>query len=701
MGLQCARRGEWYRHPSLAARCGIALLLALIVGCGGGSDSTTDSAPSEPAAPAGVVRPGELPEVLLLGEPRNEDDTSNIALAWSSEGAFTGSILARIEAGLGFTPLDQFTLQHNGAPVVYEAAGDDGSVPFELRYADGFFLLTAQVDNPSGLQGLYGVDIYPTGVPPVPPAGIPPCTGNDTEVCSNSMGFIENARWPRVAGDWRSLLVPRADPAKLTYDVLFKLNEGAEFLFWTAFEPQPVRRQGARLPRGTPAVWDFPTARVKVRGCNAAGECVESAERSLESALLRGIVPIDANGAAPNGQVARNNWGDRMAVLHEASPGAAPFVRILQRDPLNGPWRNLAQVRNSAPGFGRSIVFSGDGLTLAVEASPCPVSTVVCSGSTVFVYTGDAGGSIWTERARFDGVRSPKLDRNGTRLVGIGVGPRANTIAAFELRASWQPVPFPELGYTPLDIALAIDGPTLAVARQGTLADPCGCRAVVVYDRVPGESPGWRQVAVLRSKKRLDTVGSPHDDGFGYAGGTTQSVAVNPFGSFVAVGASLDSSDASDLVGDPHNHNAPHSGAIYVFERGNDNAFAQQAFVKAVGAAAHDHFGHTVSIPGGILLGGARGLAGDAPGINRVHAADPALPSPTPGPGGSLTGGAVYEFGIVSNGWLATAKLIAPNADRADFGTYHSFSFGMDGTVALTTGVRDASGAVTRRVFMY
>src|SRR6185436_14322376 len=95
-------------------------------------------------------QPGEVPPELLLAEPRNVDRTPRIAVAWSSEGAFTGSIVAQIEFGLSFSGGPFFSLQHNGAPAIYLAPEDDESssgAPFELRYADGFFLLTAQRDN--------------------------------------------------------------------------------------------------------------------------------------------------------------------------------------------------------------------------------------------------------------------------------------------------------------------------------------------------------------------------------------------------------------------------------------------------------------------------------------------------------------------------------------------------------------------------
>src|SRR6185295_2431190 len=201
--LPCARRDESRRR--LFAWCAVALVVGLVA-CGGGSDDATPNsttpALSGSAAPAPAIQPGEVPAQLVIGEPRNVDQTPRIAVAWSSEGAFSGSILARIEFGFGFTSLAEFTLQHNGAPAIYQAPSEtEDTSPFELRYADGFFVLTALSDTPFGPPGLFGVDIFPSGVTPVPPDR-PPCPGNGNEECSNSLGFINNGRWPRVAGDW-------------------------------------------------------------------------------------------------------------------------------------------------------------------------------------------------------------------------------------------------------------------------------------------------------------------------------------------------------------------------------------------------------------------------------------------------------------------------------------------------------------------
>jgi hypothetical protein len=685
------------RCHNIAVRCACAIVLTALTACGGGSSTDSTAPPTGNEAPAGAIRPGEVPPRLLLGEPRNVDGTSRIALAWASEGAFSGAITAQIWYGINFTPGEIFELQHNGAPAFFDAEDFTGAARFELRYADGFFLLTAQSDNEVGGAGNFGVALTPSGVSNEVPEFLPECTGNDTEPCR--YGFINNARWPARAGEQASLLIPRADPAMLTYGVFIKPSPTRDFHETIV----GARGQSETFSRGFAITYDFPTASVKVRGCNDAGECVESVERPLQAALLRGVVPIAGSGAAPNAQVALDDAGNRLAFKQTFTNGRSG-VRVMQRDENDGRWSFNASIDNPAPGFARTLAFSADGTTLAVEASPCAVATVVCDASTVFVYRIDEFGSQWIERARFDGVRAPRLREDGNLLAGIGVGAlRANTVVVFETDGGpWLERPFPALNYTPLDIALSSRGRTLAVVRQGTLADPCGCRAVVVYDR--GRDFVWTQGAVLRSNKRLDTVGSPNDDGFGYASGTSRSVALTMDGSMIAVGASLDSSDDSDAVGDSTNHNAPQSGAIYVFRRQPDNTFVKQAFVKPRGAAPLDHFGHNVAISrtGLYLYGGARGLVRHTPGVNRNHAPDQPRPSPTPGAGGTLAGGAAYAFQPSDTGWMHRATMIAPNAPQANFSTFHSLAVNGSGdTVVIGTGVPDASGGTTRRLFIY
>jgi ketosteroid isomerase-like protein len=332
----------------------------------------------------------------------------------------------------------------------------------------------------------------------------------------------------------------------------------------------------------------------------------------------------------------------------------------------------------------------------------------VCDNGAVIVYRKNRLPQeviLWSQQARIEGVRSPRLSHNGDRLVAIGIpSMRGNAMVALVRNGStWSEQLFPPLDYVPLDLELSADGFTLAVSRQGTSANPCGCRAVVVY--ACRGTQGWQQAAMLHSNKRLDTPGSDNDDGFGFGRPGSHSLAVSGDGSLVAVGASLDSSDASDSVGDPANHRAPHSGAVYLFKRADDGTWQKQAFLKARAATTNDYFGHAVAVSrdGDVVFGGARGLAANAPEVNHNHALDQALP--VAGANAPLTGAAAYVFQQTDGGgWIQRAAAAAPNASRAAFDSFFAMAISADtGTVVLATGepAADNPQGMTRTVFVY
>jgi hypothetical protein len=538
------------------------------------------------------------------------------------------------------------------------------------------------------------VDLYPPDVPRVPPV-VRPCRGNDTQPCSNSLGFINSFDWPKVAGESVSVVIARADPAMLNYTVLVKANADRDF-FETLTN---ASGQSAAMPRASSSTWDFPTATVKVRGCNAAGECVESGARPLEAALVKGVIELAPRDSSTRAPSPPDESTQERVVVKEPVPAGESRLRIYSRREEGDRWSSLALVTSALPGFGRRFALSDDGLTLAVEASPCAAVTVVCNDSTVIVYRAGTTVDTYDEQARFIGVRAPQLSRDGDRMAAIAIASQCGDDAIFGFvrdGGAWRQLPLPAIDYMPLDIALSGEGFTIAVARQDS-SDPCGCRTVVVYD---GGNAGaaWHETAVLRSNKPLDAVGSSNDDGFGFVNGATRSLSVGLDGSIVGVGASLDSSDASDTVGDPNNRAAPNSGAIYVFRRQADDAFVRQAFVKPHGTVALDHFGHSVLIGTSSLVGGARGLAANVAGVNRNQAANQALPSPVPGPNGTLTGAAMYLFEQQGTAWVEFATIVAPNAPEADFNDSHNV---VGRQLGFDTGVRDGVGSMVRRAFVY
>ena len=46
------------------------------------------------------------------------------------------------------------------------------------------------------------------------------------------------------------------------------------------------------------------------------------------------------------------------------------------------------------------------------------------------------------------------------------------------------------------------------------------------------------------------------------------------------------------------------------------------------------------------------------------------------------------------------ATMVAPNADQADFGTFHGLAVGAE-SIVLATGVTDGASGVVRRLFVY
>jgi hypothetical protein len=672
------------RRRAIVRQGSMLALAAALAACGGGGNSNSN-APTDAVVSPGAAPMGELPESLALGAVRTFSFSNRLSLAWAGDGAFTGSIVAQVELGSGFFPVATFELQHNGPAAGFE--------PHEFRYENGFFLLTALQDNEVSSGGAGVVDLYPPGVPRIVPNPSGRCEFPAS--CYNGLGTISMFDWPVRAGGMLNLLIRREDPANLSYSLLLKPNEREHFGS-VAVVPGEL---SATVDRGPAWRLDFPTARIKVRTCDGTG-CVDSNEQPLQSALTQGVLPLQLRGDAPNTHVAisgNGNWIAAKSVTFNAPPVVQLFVRQEE-----GRWRPQGSVGSDEPGFGRMFALSADANTLAVEASTCAVATTVCDNGSVIVFHREGSG-LWSEQTRLAGVRTPRLSGDGNRLAAIGIPTmRGNSVVALARNAgAWSEVAFPALDYIPLDLELSANGLALAVARAGTLTNPCGCRAAVMYEF--GNPGGWRQTALLHSSKRPDGAGSPNDDGFGFAGPGSHSLALSADGRLAAIGASLDDSDATDTVGDAANAGAPDSGAVYVFAQQADGTWLKQAFVKPRGAAIGDRFGRHVALTtdGAQVFGSARGLAANAAGVNHNQAADQALPSPPPGLNGALSGSAAYVFERSDGTWTAHATMLAPGADSADYGTFFGLAVSSDGsTVALGTGVPDAAGPV-RRVFIY
>ena len=140
-------------------------------------------------------------------------------------------------------------------------------------------------------------------------------------------------------------------------------------------------------------------------------------------------------------------------------------------------------------------------------------------------------------------------------------------------------------------------------------------------------------------------------------------VAMSGDGNTLAVGASGDGSDATGTTGtpDPLNHNAPNSGAVYVFAR-SGGSWVQQAYIKASNHDAGDLFGDHVALSadGNVLAVSAVGEDGFSNGVANPDPVDNSAPN----------AGAVYVFRRGGTAWSQQAYVKASNGEAGDaFGT--------------------------------
>lgn len=205
---------------------------------------------------------------------------------------------------------------------------------------------------------------------------------------------------------------------------------------------------------------------------------------------------------------------------------------------------------------------------------------------------------------------------------------------------------------------VAILGDTLVVGAPGESSGATGINssgtdnsaensgAVYVFERLNDQ---WQQVAYIKASN------ANANDLFG------SSVALD--GDTLVVGAPGESSSASGVGGDGQNNEANSSGAVYVFERFNDQ-WQQQAYIKASNTDAFDRFGSSVAIYDSTIAVGAPNEDSRATGVNGDQQSDLFEAS-----------GAVYTFTRVNNSWLQDAYIKASNTSlSAQFGSSLSLS---------------------------
>jgi len=185
-------------------------------------------------------------------------------------------------------------------------------------------------------------------------------------------------------------------------------------------------------------------------------------------------------------------------------------------------------------------------------------------------------------------------------------------------------------------VALSADGQTLAVGAVGDTG------AVYVFTREGGT---WRQAVV-----KADNAGA--GDHFG------STLALSPDGRTLAVGATgEDSTGIDDDRGD--SDAGSDSGAVYLFTRGVDDTWRQQAMLKAGNAGALDAFGVALALSadGDTLAVGAFAEDSEATGID----GDPADSE------AGTNSGAVYVYTRADGTWQPQAYIKADDTGAQDF----------------------------------
>lgn len=227
-----------------------------------------------------------------------------------------------------------------------------------------------------------------------------------------------------------------------------------------------------------------------------------------------------------------------------------------------------------------------------------------------------------------------------------------------------------------IQLAVSSDGGTLAVGQPGDNGRATG---VGGDPTLPGASTSGAVQLYLRSGTgwgppiHVKASNTGANDQFG------RRLALSADGRTLAVAAPHESSAAAGIDGNQADESASAAGAVYVFARGNDGLWRQQAYVKASNPGAGDRFGSSVALSAdGTTL--AVGAIGEASATG--HPADD----------GATNSGAVWVFARVGGTWSQQAYLKAANIGADDrFGTSLALA-GHGDTLAVGAPGEDGGG---------
>lgn len=476
-----------------------------------------------------------------------------------------------------------------------------------------------------------------------------------------------------------------------------------------------------------------------LRACNDI-QCTESAEVTVMDSLAAAVGYFKASNTGADDRfghaVAISGDGSTLAIGAPDEDSSATGVGGDQTDDtskdagavyvfrnVNGVWAQQAYIKasntNAGDNFGSALSFSTDGNTLAVGAphedssatgvGGNPNDNMSQSAGAVYVFTRTA--DTWTQREYIKATNSDAYDYFGDAVSLSGVGDllavsasnedsNATGVAGDQTNSSaigagavytytfaqnvWTHQEYIKASNTGMldrfggGLALSTDGSTLAV---GAPAEDSSARGVDA-DSSDNASESAGAVYVFASTGNTWTHQAyikASNTGTGDLFGGTLSLSSN--GSTLAVGATAEDSDATNIGGDEENDNAVDSGAAYVFTR-SGGEWTQQAYVKASNTDAEDLFGGALSLSadGDTLAVGAGDESSSATGVGGDQDNNIGIDS-----------GAVYVLGRENQAWAQRAYVKAPDSEGGDqFGC--SLSLSGDGHT-LAVGAALENGA--------
>lgn len=410
-------------------------------------------------------------------------------------------------------------------------------------------------------------------------------------------------------------------------------------------------------------------ARYLLQTCNSAG-CIDSAPVNVSGNLAQAIGYFKASNSDTGDSfglaVSLSGDGHTLAVGAPSEASASTGIGGSQDDNSaadsgavyifirsgNG-WSQQAYIKagNAEAGdaFGTAVSLSTDGNTLAVGALYEDSNAMGVDGNednntgtdsgAVYLFTRDNGD--WTQQAYIKASNTGNWDLFGSALSLAGDG---NTLAVG---------------------AYAEDSNATGIGGDENNNNWPDRGAVYLFIRDPINS-AWSQQAYIKASNTPQLFG--------------WSVALSTDGNTLATGAISDKSNATGVNGDENNNSLDFAGAVYVFFRDN-NAWSQQAYIKASNTDAGDQFGIAVSLSadGDTLAVGAPFEDSNAIGGEADDSMEQA--------------GAAYIYARNGGIWDQQAYIKASNAGAGDFFGY-SLSLSGDGDL-LAVGAVDESGSAT------